>query len=125
MPYGTIGASNLGSSGTLPQLEILKIADSPISDLSDLSRILRLKQLTLPRCNLLTRLSSSVTLPALTHVYMKYCSSLETLTESSGSQILRVFIVEYNGIQLSANDIEKIKLNNPCTISQIDGICMT
>jgi hypothetical protein len=105
MPYGTIGASNLGSSGTLPQLEILKTADSPISDLSDLSRILRLEQLTLPRCNLLTRLSSSVTLPALTHVYMKYCSSL---TESSGSQILRVFIVEYNGIQLSADDIEKI-----------------
>ena len=35
--YGTIGASNLGSSGTLPQLEILKVADSPISDLPDLS----------------------------------------------------------------------------------------
>jgi hypothetical protein len=50
---------------------------------------------------------------------------MEILTESSGSQILRVFIVEYNGIQLSANDMEKIKLNNPGTISQIDGNCMT
>ena len=39
---------NLGSSGTILHLEIVKIADSPISDLPDLSRFLPLKQLTLP-----------------------------------------------------------------------------
>lgn len=93
MPYGTIGASNLGSSGTLPQLEILKVADSPISDLPDLNKILRLKQLTLPRCNLLTRRTSCVTLPALSHVYMKYCS---ILTEFSGSQFIENF---HSGVQ--------------------------
>lgn len=27
--------------------------------------------------------------------------------------LLRIFIVEYNGIHLSADDIEKIKVNNP------------
>lgn len=93
----------------------------------------------LPRCNLLTRLTSSATLPALTHVYKKYCSSLKTLTDFSGSRILRIFIAEYNGIQLSAMTSRKLHstilvlngwmvrkdLSFPDIIFQIDGNCMT